>query len=47
VKPRGAIGLGRVHIGVLLDQGTHHRFITAHDRVRNIGAYGGMEGQRQ
>ena len=37
VKRGRAIGLGRIHVGVLLDQLLHGRLVAAHDRVRNLG----------
>ncbi len=41
VKRRRAIGLRRIHIGVLLDELLHGRLVPAHHRVGNLGGAGG------
>jgi hypothetical protein len=47
VETGRAIALGRVYIGVLLDELAYCHMIAAHDCVRNVGAPGREEGERK
>ncbi len=47
VKRGGAIGLRRIHIGVLLHELPHGHAVAAHHRVGNLGGAAARRGDRQ
>ena len=47
VKRGRAVGLRRIHIGMLVDQLLHGQLIAVHHRVRNIRGHGAETGNRQ
>ena len=47
VQRRGAIGLRRIHIGVLLQEFLRSRRVAAHDRIRNFGGSSGKAHDRK
>jgi len=46
VKRRRTVGLGRIHIGVLLNELMNRQSVAVHDRVGNVGGAGARTDNR-